>query len=71
MSMTQPSSDYFQKVAGSWDEISAGYFGKPVRDAAIAKAYLRPEMEVADVGAGTARAAFARTSGCRSGWTTR
>jgi arsenite methyltransferase len=53
MSMTQASSEYFQQVAGSWDQISAGYFGKPVRDAAIAKAYLRPEMHVADIGAGT------------------
>ncbi len=51
--MTQQSSDYFEKVAGSWDEISAGYFGVSVRDAAIAKAFLRPEMAVADVGAGT------------------
>jgi len=53
MSMTQASSAYFKQVAGSWDEISAGYFGKPVRDAAIAKAYLRPEMAVADIGSGT------------------
>ncbi len=53
MSMTQASSEYFQQVAGSWDQISAGYFGKAVRDAAIAKAYLRPEMAVADVGSGT------------------
>lgn len=53
MSMTQASSEYFQQVAGSWDQISAGYFGKPVRDAAIAKAYLRPEMAVADIGSGT------------------
>lgn len=53
MSMTKASSEYFQQVAGSWDQISAGYFGKPVRDMAIAKAYLRPEMAVADVGAGT------------------
>jgi arsenite methyltransferase len=53
MSMTQASSEYFKQVAGSWDQISAGYFGKAVRDAAIAKAYLRPEMAVADVGAGT------------------
>ena len=58
MSMTQSSAkqaskEYFQQVAGKWDEISAGYFGKAVRDAAIAKAYLRPEMAVADVGAGT------------------
>lgn len=53
MSMTQASETYFQQVAGSWDQISAGYFGKPVRDAAIAKAYLCPEMAVADIGAGT------------------
>jgi arsenite methyltransferase len=53
MSITQASSEYFQQVAGSWDQISAGYFGKAVRDTAIAKAYLRPEMAVADVGAGT------------------
>ena len=53
MSMTQASSEYFKQVAGSWDKISAGYFGKPVRDAAIAKAYLRPEMAVADIGSGT------------------
>jgi arsenite methyltransferase len=53
MSMTKASSVYFEKVANSWDEISAGYFGKDVRDAAFAKAYLRPEMTVADIGAGT------------------
>ena len=53
MTMTQASSDYFEQVAGSWDQISAGYFGKAVRDAAIAKAYLRPEMAVADIGSGT------------------
>lgn len=53
MSMTQASSEYFQQVAGSWDQISAGYFGKAVRDTAIGKAYLRPETVLADVGAGT------------------
>jgi arsenite methyltransferase len=53
MSMTQASSEYFDRVAGSWDQISAGYFGKAVRDVAIAKAYLRPEMAVADIGSGT------------------
>ncbi len=53
MSMTRESSSYFQQVAGSWDEISAGYFGKAVREAAVAKAYLRPEMHAADIGAGT------------------
>lgn len=53
MSMTEASSEYFEQIAGSWDQLSAGYFGKPVRDAAIAKAYLRPEMAVADIGSGT------------------
>ena len=53
MTMTQASSDYFEQVAGSWDQISAAYFGKAVRDAAIARAYLRPEMAVADIGSGT------------------
>lgn len=53
MSMTQASTEYFQQVASKWDKISAGYFGKAVRESAIAKAYLRPEMSVADVGAGT------------------
>jgi ubiquinone/menaquinone biosynthesis C-methylase UbiE len=53
MSMTQASSEYFQQNANRWDEISAGYFGKAVREAAIAKAYLRPEMVAADIGAGT------------------
>lgn len=53
MSMTQDSARYFEQVASRWDQISAGYFGAAVRDEAIAKAYLRPEMVVADVGAGT------------------
>ncbi len=53
MAMTQASSEYFRQIAGSWDEISAGYFGKAVRETAIAKAYLRPEMAIADIGAGT------------------
>jgi ubiquinone/menaquinone biosynthesis C-methylase UbiE len=53
MSMTQSSKEYFEGIAGSWDQVSAGYFGKAVRDTAIAKAYLRPEMAVADIGSGT------------------
>ncbi len=53
MSMTQASTQYFQKVAGSWDAIRTGYFGEAVREAAIAKAGLRAEMAAADVGAGT------------------
>lgn len=45
--------DYFQQVAGRWDEMRQGYFTEAVREAAIARANLRPEMAVADVGAGT------------------
>lgn len=51
--MTQASSEYFEKVAGQWDELRTGYFTEEVRKTAISKAYLRPEMVVADVGAGT------------------
>lgn len=53
MSMTQESSRYFNQVAGEWDNLRSSYFGEAVREAAIARAYLRPEMVVADVGAGT------------------
>ena len=53
MSMTQASSQYFQQVAGQWDQMRSGYFGEAVRETAIAKAYLRPEMAAADIGAGT------------------
>lgn len=53
MSMTVDSARYFEKVAGGWDNLRSGYFSEAVRDAAIAHAYLRPEMAVADVGAGT------------------
>lgn len=53
MSMTSASLEYFGKVAGQWDEIRSGYFTEAVREAAIGKAYLRSDMTVADVGAGT------------------
>lgn len=53
MTMTQASKEYFEQFAGEWDNLRAGYFGESVREAAIRKAYLRPEMAVADVGAGT------------------
>lgn len=53
MASSQASSKYFEQVAGRWDSIRAGYFTEGVRDAAIARAYLRPEMAVADIGAGT------------------
>ena len=50
---TNSSSEYFEKIASDWDEISAGYFGPAVRQAAIRRAFLRPEMAVADIGSGT------------------
>jgi len=53
MKMTQAATTYFERVAGNWDAIRAGYFSAAVRDAAIAHAYLRPEMTVADIGCGT------------------
>jgi arsenite methyltransferase len=53
MSMTEASSEYFEKVAGQWDALRTGYFTEAVRETAIAKAYLHSEMVVADVGAGT------------------
>ncbi len=53
MSMTTASTTYFEQVAEQWDTLRAGYFTEAVRKSAVAKAYLRPEMAVADVGAGT------------------
>jgi arsenite methyltransferase len=53
MSMTQASAAYFERVAGDWDALRATYFSESVREAAIAHAYLRPEMTVVDVGSGT------------------
>jgi ubiquinone/menaquinone biosynthesis C-methylase UbiE len=53
MTMTQASAAYFEQVADEWDTLRAGYFRESVRDAAIARAYLRPEMVVADIGTGT------------------
>jgi arsenite methyltransferase len=53
MTTTNPSADYFEAVADQWDSLRSGYFTEAVRDAAIAKAYLHPDMIAADVGAGT------------------
>jgi ubiquinone/menaquinone biosynthesis C-methylase UbiE len=52
-SMTTGSAGYFGRVADQWDALRAGYFSEAVRAAGITKAYLRPEMVVADVGTGT------------------
>jgi len=53
MSTTNPSFEYFLRVADDWDRLRSGYFTEAVRNIAIAKAYLHPDMTVADVGAGT------------------
>ena len=53
MTMTNASKDYFEQVADQWDNLRSGYFQEEVRQSAIAKAYLRPEMSVADIGTGT------------------
>lgn len=51
--MTPASTIYFERIADRWDQMRTGYFADAVREAAIAQAYLRPEMTVADVGCGT------------------
>lgn len=53
MTTTPKSSEYFQKIASEWDNLSSGYFGPTIRQAAIRRAFLRPEMAVADIGCGT------------------
>jgi arsenite methyltransferase len=53
MTTTNPSAEYFEQVADRWDSLRSSYFTEAVREAAILKAYLHPEMTVADVGAGT------------------
>jgi arsenite methyltransferase len=53
MTITNPSASYFGKVAGEWDSLRSGYFTEAVREAAIQKAYLHPDMIVDDVGAGS------------------
>jgi ubiquinone/menaquinone biosynthesis C-methylase UbiE len=51
--MTQASRDYFAANADQWDALRSTYFSQQVREKATRKAYLRPEMWAADVGAGT------------------
>ncbi len=53
MKMTTEAEVYFDQKAGEWDALQASYFTDALREAAIARAYLRPEWTVADVGGGT------------------
>ena len=45
--------EYFDKVAGQWDEMRRAFFGEGVRRASIEAARVGPGMVVADVGTGT------------------
>ena len=45
--------EYFDKVAGQWDEMRRQFFGEGVRRQAIAAAKVGPGMTVADIGTGT------------------
>jgi len=51
--MQSKSNTYFKEVAGQWDELRKGFFPDSLRDEVINKAYLLPEMSVADIGAGS------------------
>ncbi|MEJ5202806.1 MAG: arsenite methyltransferase [Anaerolineales bacterium] len=51
--MTKASQTYFATVANHWDVMRSRYFTEEVRTTALQKAYLRTEMVVADIGAGT------------------
>ena len=53
MKMTGAAEAYFERAANEWDALRAGYFTEAVREAAIARAYLRPEWTACDVGGGT------------------
>lgn len=45
--------EYFDQVAGQWDDMRRQFFGEGVRRASVAAARLGPGMVVADVGTGT------------------
>ncbi len=53
MRMTARSQEYFKKVAQDWDTLRQGYFTEEVRQAALQRGYLRPDMAAADIGGGT------------------
>lgn len=53
MTKQNPTKHYFNAIAGKWDQIRAHFYTESLRDFVIHKAYLHPDMIVADLGAGT------------------
>ena len=51
--MTSQSKEYFETVAGEWDEIRKGLFPDELRETVGRAAALRPGLVAADLGAGT------------------
>lgn len=47
------SKDYFDEVAGQWDEMRAGFFPDAIRDKALAMAGVQAGDTAADIGAGS------------------
>jgi ubiquinone/menaquinone biosynthesis C-methylase UbiE len=47
------SKDYFERVAGQWDEMRSGFFSEKVRESAFSVAGLQAGKQAADIGAGT------------------
>ena len=47
------SKQYFDDVAGQWDEMRQSFFPESVREAAVACAGVRPGKHAADIGAGS------------------
>ena len=50
---TSTSQSYFAQVADQWDALRTRMYSDAVRDAALARAALHPDMVAADIGAGT------------------
>lgn len=53
MSDSDSAREYFDRVAGDWDEMRKRFFGEGVRQAAVAAAKIGGGMLVADVGTGS------------------
>lgn len=51
--MQSTSNAYFKQVADQWDNLRKSFFPDSLNKEVISKAYLLPEMEVADIGAGS------------------